>query len=126
MMKWYTLINVKRPSSDQVIMTAEVNPGSPWFCGHFLNDPILPGIAQLEMALDAVSRLCERRMRISGVKKVRFKHMIRPKSLITISVSPRKKAGLSYGFHITVDGEEASNGILAVEEVQERKEQGNA
>ncbi|MCF8082906.1 MAG: hypothetical protein K9M96_07410 [Deltaproteobacteria bacterium] len=125
-MKWYTLINVEKPSSDRVVMTAEVDPGSPWFSGHFPNDPILPGIAQLEMALDGVSRLCERRMRISGVKKVRFKHMIRPKALITISVSPRKKAGLSYGFHITVDGEQASNGILVVEEVQGRIEQGNA
>ena len=116
-MKWYSLRNTDFLSSNEIIMEAEVGPDSPWFSGHFPGEPILPGVAQLEMALDAIKRLNQKSLRISGVKRVRFKQVIRPDDKLRITVAPHKKDTLSYLFRIMVNGELASSGILMVEEI---------
>jgi 3-hydroxymyristoyl/3-hydroxydecanoyl-(acyl carrier protein) dehydratase len=104
-------------SSNEITMEAEISPDSPWFSGHFPGEPILPGVAQLAMALDAIKKLDRKNLRISSVKRVRFKQVIRPDDKLRIIVTPHKKDALSYLFRITVNGELASNGILMVEEL---------
>jgi 3-hydroxymyristoyl/3-hydroxydecanoyl-(acyl carrier protein) dehydratase len=116
-MKWYSLRNTDLISSNEIIMEAAVGPDSPWFSGHFPGEPILPGIAQLAMALDAIKKLNQKNLRISGVKRIRFKQVIRPDDKLRITVAPHKKDALSYLFRIMVNGELASNGILMVEEL---------
>ncbi len=118
-MKWYSLRNADILSSNEIIMEAEVRPDSPWFSGHFPGEPILPGIAQLEMALDAIKRLNQKNLRISAVKRVRFKQVIRPDDKLRITVAPHKKDALSYPFRIIVNGGLVSSGILMVEELDE-------
>ena len=117
-MKWYSLINMDRLSSNEIIMYTRVSPDSPWFSGHFPGEPILPGIAQLEMALDGIKRLSKKNLKILGVRKVRFKKFIRPNDKIKIKVALREGDALSYSFRIMVDGEMACNGILTVEELK--------
>jgi 3-hydroxyacyl-[acyl-carrier-protein] dehydratase len=117
-MKWYSLVKVDRLSSHEIIMYTKVLPDSPWFSGHFPGDPILPGIAQLEMALDGIKRLSQKNLKISGGRKVRFKQFIRPNDKIKIQVALREGGVLSYSFRIMVDEEVACNGILTVEELE--------
>ena len=116
-MKWYSLKSVDVLSSNEITMEAEISPDSPWFSGHFPGEPILPGVAQLAMALDAIKKLDRKNLRILSVKRVRFKQVIRPDDKLRISVAPHKKDALSYLFRVTVNGELASNGILMVEEL---------
>ena len=104
-MKWYSLVKVERLSSREIIMYTEVLSDSPWFSGHFPGDPILPGIAQLEMALDGIKRLSKKNLKISGVRKIRFKQFIRPNDKIKIKVVLREGDVLSYSFRIMVDEE---------------------
>ena len=116
-MKWYSLKSVDVLSSNEITMEAEISPDSPWFSGHFPGEPILPGVAQLAMALDAIKKLDRKNLRILSVKRVRFKQVIRPDDKLRITVTPHKKDVLSYLFRIMVNGELASNGILMVEEL---------
>jgi len=99
-------------SSDEVVMEAEAKPDSPWFSGHFPDDPVLPGIAQITMAFEAVKHLRGGDIKISEVKRIRFKQIIRPHDRLTIRVSKGKKN--TYTFRILLKGELACNGILAV------------
>lgn len=115
-MKWYSLVKVERLSSREIIMYTKVLPDSPWFSGHFPGDPILPGIAQVEMALDGIKQLRKKNLKISGLRKVRFKQFIRPNDKIKIKIALREGDALSYSFRIMVDEEMACNGILTVEE----------
>jgi len=117
-MKWYSLVKADRLSSNEIIMYAEVLPDSPWFSGHFPGEPILPGIAQLEMALDGIKRLSKKDLKISGIRKVRFKQFIRPNNKIGIKIALRKEEVLSYSFRIMVGEEMACNGIMTVEELE--------
>ena len=42
-MKWYSMLGLAVSASGQMTMKAEVLPDSPWFDGHFPEDPITPG-----------------------------------------------------------------------------------
>jgi len=98
-------------------MTAEVAADSSWFSGHFPGEPILPGIAQLDMVRDAISWLHQKPLRVLGVRSVRFKRIIRPDERLTVLVSPKEGEDSAYVFRITAAGERASNGILTTEDV---------
>jgi len=116
-MKWHSLTYPDNPSSEMVSVDAETGPDSPWFSGHFPADPILPGIAQLEMAFEAIKGLRRKGLRIAGVKKVRFKQVIRPDDKLNIIAAKKKGDPSAYTFRIMVNGELACSGIITVEEL---------
>lgn len=109
------------PGIESPARTAEAiaRSGSPWFDGHFPGQPILPGIAMIAMAFDAV-RAKEARegncIRLKSVKRVRFKKPVRPDEPFTLSLKrEQKESGVSYNFTILLGGEVACTGILHVE-----------
>ena len=85
---------------------------STWFQGHFPGDPVLPGIAQLHLVEETIRAVLGQEIRLVGLKRVRFKRIIRPEETIAISADPvEDKPGL-YRFQLTVDGENACNGLM--------------
>ena len=89
-------------------------PESPWFDGHFPEDPTLPGIAQLEMAMDTIRLAGKQKGSVTKFRKVRFKRVIRPGEKLKIIATPRKSKEGSYAFRIMVKNELACNGVLFV------------
>ncbi|MDP2645204.1 MAG: hypothetical protein Q8P24_09710 [Desulfobacterales bacterium] len=114
-MLWYELKNLEKSGSSQISADIFVPPDSPWFCGHFPGEPILPGIAQLGMVYDAISQSGDRNLEISNISRVRFKQMIRPNDQLNITVQPRNDRGKSYSFRIMVAGKVACSGVMALE-----------
>ncbi len=114
-MKWYSLTHLNHSSSNEILADVEVMPDSPWFSGHFPGDPILPGIAQLAMVFDVIDQLSDQNLKISGIRKVKFKQIIRPDDHLRIIVTPLKKNGWSYSFRIMVEAELACSGVMTVE-----------
>lgn len=112
-MKWHTTINIDKSSLDKVVMEVEANSGSLWFSGHFPDAPILPGIAQIGLAFEAAKHLRGENIKITEVKKIRFKQIIKPDDKLTVTVSRGK--GDTCKFSILLKGELACNGILSVE-----------
>jgi 3-hydroxyacyl-[acyl-carrier-protein] dehydratase len=115
-MKWYSILGLQASDDDQMILDAEVLPDSPWFGGHFPENPILPGIAQLEMAIDAIRLVGKRNLSVTGFRKVRFKRVIRPGEKLKVIATPRKSQEGSYAFRILVEDELACNGVLFVKD----------
>ena len=83
-MLWYELKNLKKSDSMQISADIHVPSDSPWFCGHFPGEPILPGIAQLGMVYDAINRSGDQNLEISNISRVRFKQIIRPNDQLKI------------------------------------------
>ena len=81
---WYSLSNIKRSSSNEILADAMASGKSPWFSGHFPGEPILPGVAMLGMVFDAIKQACGKNIKISGVKRVKFKQIIKPGDKIQI------------------------------------------
>ena len=115
-MKWYSILGLQASDDDQMILDAEVLPDSPWFGGHFPENPTLPGIAQLEMAIDAIQLVSKRNLSVTGFRKVRFKRVIRPGEKLKVIATPRKPQEGSYAFRILVEDELACNGVLFVKD----------
>jgi 3-hydroxyacyl-[acyl-carrier-protein] dehydratase len=114
--KWYSVIRITRPDGEQVVVEVTVPSDSPWFSGHFPDRPILPGIAQLDMARDVVRELKRSDFRVYGLKKVRFRQMIRPDDAITVTARRREETPASYSFRIMAKDQLACSGILIASE----------
>jgi len=113
-MKWYSILGLETSDDDKIILNTEVLPDSPWFDGHFPENPTLPGIAQLEMAIDAIRLVSKRNLSVTGFRKVRFKRVIRPGEKLKVIITSRKSQEGSYAFRILVEDKLACNGVLFV------------
>jgi len=113
-MPWYELICIGKSDLNQISADIQVPEESPWFCGHFPEEPILPGIAQLGMVYDAIGQSSELELKISGISRVRFKQIIRPGDRLTITAEPQKGCGEIFSFRIMVAGEVACSGIMTL------------
>ena len=114
-MLWYELKNLKKSDSMQISADIQVPPDSPWFCGHFPGEPILPGIAQLGMVYYAINRSGDQNLEISNISRVRFKQIIRPNDRLNITTRPQKDRDKSYSFRIMVAGKVACSGVMELE-----------
>ncbi len=112
---WHSLRLLQPQESNQVIAAAKVPAGSPWFSGHFPGEPILPGIAQIALVFEAIGLAKGKTLKISGLKRIRFKQIIEPDDEIELYASPQKDNDLSYSFRIMVRDELACSGILITE-----------
>jgi 3-hydroxyacyl-[acyl-carrier-protein] dehydratase len=101
---------------DAVLAEASIDASSPWFSGHFPNEPILPGIAILSMVTDVIKRYESdngRRIRISGIRRVRFRLPVRPDASLQISLSSSGRD--TYHFTVALNGETACSGLVDIE-----------
>ena len=112
---WYILKGMNRSEENEISADIHVPPDSPWFDGHFPGEPVLPGVAQIGMVFDAISKARNRDLRISGVRRVRFKRMIRPDDQLKIIAAPLNKEIGAYSFRIMIQEEAVCSGVLTVE-----------
>lgn len=116
---WHSISYKTDTSDDAALAEACAGSGSPWFSGHFPNEPILPGIAILSMVTDVIKHRESdkgRTIRIAALKRVRFRLPVRPDDMLTISayLSPQRD-DRSYHFKVTISGKTACTGIVAYE-----------
>lgn len=113
--RWYVLNWLNQSESEGLTAEISTAPDSPWFSGHFPGEPILPGIAQLSMVLETLRAAADKRMRIAGVRRVRFKLAVRPGEILRIYVKPDRKSTTSHSFQIKIGDAIACSGTLIAE-----------
>jgi 3-hydroxymyristoyl/3-hydroxydecanoyl-(acyl carrier protein) dehydratase len=118
------LEEMNRSEENEISADIHVPPDSPWFDGHFPGEPILPGVAQIGMVFDAIRRARNRELKISSVRRVRFKRIIRPDDQLKIIVAPLKKEADSYSFRILIQDEAVCSGEMTVENRKDRTKDG--
>nr|MBF0221416.1 hypothetical protein [Desulfobulbaceae bacterium] len=111
---WYTLVEVKQSAELEISAKVKIEADSPWFAGHFPEAPILPGIAQLGMVSDLISKFSKNDLYIRSLSRVKFKKLCKPEDLLSIHALPGKAAN-SYSFRIEVSEEEVCSGVLMLE-----------
>ncbi len=70
---------------------------SPWFSGHFPEDPIFPGVALLALLQQALILQAGSEnpdARLVSIKRVRFKQMLRPGAVLEFRLLWQKQASL--------------------------------
>ena len=84
---------------------------SPYFDGHFPGEPLLPGVAQLGLALRAARLLGDARLALVGLRGLRWRYPIRPEREFEVSVT-RPTAMDAFRFEIRVAEGVATAGTL--------------
>ena len=84
---------------------------SPWFAGHFPDNPILPGIAQLKMVADCIAASREGDVRLSALSRVKFRKIVRPGDVLDIHATIGSKKD-QYAFRITSNHEDVCSGMM--------------
>ena len=88
-----------------------------WFQGHFPGDPLLPGIAQLHVVMETIRGATQADIRLTGLKRVRFKRIIRPEEPIDVAVEAVPEKPGFYRFLLTVAGQTACSGLMTTTEI---------
>ena len=89
---------------------------SPWFDGHFPGNPVLPGVAQLSMIFDVIQNAFKEAIKVTSLRRVRFKQMILPEDRLEVVVESRK-FHQDYTFRITKDDELICSGNMVVDTI---------
>ena len=89
----------------------KVDADSPWFSGHFPDNPIFPGIAQLELIVKLISEATGTPLKLIGMSRVKFRKIVRPGDRLDIQVAPGTKKD-QYTFRIVGDKEDVCSGSI--------------
>lgn len=111
---WHELSSVQTTAAGEITADVRVPAESPWFSGHFPEDPILPGIAQLGIVYDALCRSRGQLPGVAGFSRVKFRRIIRPADRLKMTIAPRKGVAGSYTFRIAAGEEIACSGAIAL------------
>ncbi len=95
----------------KIVASVAIDGNSPWFSGHFPDDPILPGIAQLKMIADLVTKSETDALCMMGLSRVKFRKIVRPGDVLDITVTRSDKKG-QYIFKITSRNEDVCSGWM--------------
>jgi 3-hydroxyacyl-[acyl-carrier-protein] dehydratase len=98
---------------DETQITASIatDGNSPWFSGHFPDNPILPGIAQLKMVADLLAKVVAGNLCITGLSRVKFRKIVRPGEVLDIHVKSSNTEN-QYIFRITSGDEDVCSGRM--------------
>ena len=114
---WYSLLDLKTLASCEILAHVTVSGKSPWFSGHFPDNPILPGIAQLNMVVDIIALARQKSLCIKRLNRVKFKKIVRPGEHLAIHATITATTGL-YTFRITHEDEDVCSGMMTLDDKQ--------
>ena len=97
--------------NDELAAQVTTDRQSPWFSGHFPDNPILPGIAQLKMVADLIAASREDDICLTGLSRIKFRKIVRPGELLDIHAT-FVKIKEQYMFRITSGNDEVCSGVM--------------
>ncbi len=110
---WHELIRLNSTGEAGGSAECRLPRDSFWFDGHFPDNPILPGVAQLAMAFDLIKAcVSETVLRVAEIRRVRFKQIIDPGDSVEVKIIRRKGQAEWYDFQILKNNELACSGSM--------------
>lgn len=88
--QWSLLKEVKVNNNNNIEALAGVPADSPWFSGHFPDNPILPGIALIQLVKQAVAQEALKKgehLQLHTLKRIRFIQPVWPGEKLQASMS---------------------------------------
>jgi 3-hydroxymyristoyl/3-hydroxydecanoyl-(acyl carrier protein) dehydratase len=92
----------------------DITPELAWFRGHFPGRPVLPGIVQVHWAVLASAAYFGFQQVPAVIKRLKFKNVIVPPSVVELSVARSTKIEVSFAY--TGAGKQFSEGRLVFED----------
>lgn len=110
----FKINNIVKTESGDITANIKIPDNSPWFDGHFPNDPILPGVAQLSMVFDILKGALNTKIQIYSFSRVRFKQIIKPSDNLDFIIIPCKTKSGQFSFQVYCKGEIVLTGVINI------------
>lgn len=118
--QWQLLGEVKTKDNNQIEARVFVPVDSFWFSGHFPGEPILPGIALVYAALEAIRREAAARgekVCLDALKRVRFTSPVRPGEILSLLIV-RESDAEEFSFRVMSQGAVVCSGVIVARIVE--------
>lgn len=111
------VVNTALANTAALKATIAIPADGPWFEGHFPGRPILPGVAELALAIAALRQETGKPLPLRGIAFARLRHLVLPGDRLELSA--RESAGLEgetarLRFDLKRDGVLVANGEFVV------------
>lgn len=92
---FYTIENMTS-SEEQHIFNISINEDHPIFLGHFPEQPVVPGVCQIQILTEVLSKISERKVALSTAKMIKFMQLIDPRinSKLAVKISSSESDGV--------------------------------
>ena len=119
--QWSLLKEIKAVNNNYIEALADVPADSPWFSGHFPGQPILPGIALVYMAEQAIIQdaLAKgEQVQLHTLKRVRFTQPVRPGETLSLNiVSEEAGEDILFSFKVANKENIVCSGIIVAKKI---------
>ena len=102
---------MKKMAVTEITASVTTEGNSSWFSGHFPNNPILPGIAQLKMVADLITKPGRGNLSMTGLSRIKFRKLVKPGDRLDIQVECSDGAD-NYLFKITSGNDDVCSGKM--------------
>ena len=123
--QWNLLGEVKSDKPNEIEALVYVPTDSPWFVGHFPGEPILPGIALIHMAEQAIIRHTEKRseqVKLSMLRRVRFTQPVRPGETLSLNISSEEvNEEILFSFKVANKENIVCSGLIIAQKIKKDK-----
>jgi 3-hydroxymyristoyl/3-hydroxydecanoyl-(acyl carrier protein) dehydratase len=82
-----------------VVLELEFPPEMFQFQGHFREYPVMPGVAQLDIAIQLAQRYFKQSISLSEVTHLKFKKVIPPETILTLTLTTKlEKSAITFEY----------------------------
>ena len=76
--EFYKVLELKKVSDNQILATIEINREHDIYKGHFPNQPIVPGVCQIQIIKELLEELVGKKLQMTHGDNIKFTGMIIP------------------------------------------------
>ncbi len=77
--EFYKVLELQKVSENQILAKLEINQSHDIYKGHFPDQPIVPGVCQIQMIKELLEELIGKKLQMTNGDNIKFTGMIIPK-----------------------------------------------
>jgi 3-hydroxyacyl-[acyl-carrier-protein] dehydratase len=120
--QWSLLKEVRVADDNHIEALADVPADSPWFSGHFPDEPILPGVALVNIVKEVIDQEAQKKgeqLQFHALKRVKFTQPVRPGEKLSLTINGEEKGEeILFHFKVVCNENIVSSGMISAKKIK--------